>query len=118
VGFLKGRWSSLRGLRIRINNENDIQYAALWVTACINLHAFAMDHEDDIFLTRDTFYNKGLKLMRKEKRKQRARERRLAQEGNEADDELEDDDDEVALLKGRLKREQLKRGLFEYLDQQ
>jgi len=56
--------------------------------------------------------------MRKEKRKQRARERRLAREGNEADDELEDDDDEVALLEGRLKREQLKSVLFEYLDQQ
>jgi hypothetical protein len=77
-----------------------------------------MDHEDGIYLTRDTFYNKGLKLMRKQKRKQRARERRLAQEGNEADDELEKDDDEVTLLKGRLKCEQLKRGLFKYLDQQ
>lgn len=79
-----------------------------------------MDHEDDIYLIMDAFYNKGLKLMRKEKWKQRAREHRLAQleEGNEADDELEDDDDEVALLKGRLKCEQLKRALFEYLDQQ
>jgi hypothetical protein len=77
-----------------------------------------MDHEDETYFTRDAFYNKGLKLMRKEKRKQRAREHRMAQEGNEADDELEDDNDEVALLEGRLKREQLKRGLFEYLDQQ
>jgi hypothetical protein len=77
-----------------------------------------MDHEDDIYLTRDTLYNKGLKLMRKEKWKQRAREHRLAREGNEADDELEDDDDEAALLEGRLKHEQLKRVLFEYLDRQ
>ena len=118
MGFLKGRWSSLRGLCVCINNENDIQYATLWVTACINLHAFAMDHEDNIYSTRDSFYNKGLKLMRKEKWKQWARECRLAREGNKADDELEDDDDEVALLEGRLKCEQLKRGLFEYLDQQ
>ena len=78
-----------------------------------------MDHEDDIYFTRDRFDNKGLKLIWKEKQKQRAREHRQAREGNEADDELEDDDDdELALLEGRLKHEQLKSVLFEYLDQQ
>ena len=98
----QGLNSQLHTLCVRINNENDIRYAALWAIACINLHAFAMDHEDDIYLTRDTFYNRGLKLMRKEKQKQRARECRLAREGNEADDELEDDRDEVALLEGKV----------------
>ncbi|KAJ7698835.1 hypothetical protein B0H14DRAFT_2219712, partial [Mycena olivaceomarginata] len=46
VGFLKGHWSSLRGLRIAINNNKGIQYASLWIMACINLHAFAIRHEN------------------------------------------------------------------------
>ena len=98
-----------------INNENDIQFAALWITACINLHAFAMDHEDNTYMTRDVFYKKGLKIARKEHRAKAARERRQLQEGNEADNKGHDDDD-VGLLEGKLKREQLKKDLFIYLD--
>ena len=100
---------------MRINNERDIQFAALWITACINLHAFAMDHEDDIYTTRDIFYKKGLKIARKERRAKAARERRRLEEDYEADNEGEEDD-EVELLEGKLKREQLKKDLFIYLD--
>ncbi|KAJ3502372.1 hypothetical protein NLJ89_g8916 [Agrocybe chaxingu] len=39
VGYLKGRWSSLRGLRVAINNSAGLQYATLWIIACIHLHA-------------------------------------------------------------------------------
>ncbi|KAH9969955.1 hypothetical protein BJV74DRAFT_784654 [Russula compacta] len=38
IGFLKGRWSSLRGLRIYINDKRGLHYAILWITACILLH--------------------------------------------------------------------------------
>jgi hypothetical protein len=89
---------------VRINNENNIQFAALWITACINLHAFAMDHEDDAYVTRDVFYKKGLKIARKERRAKAARERRQLREGNEADDEEDNgDDNDVGLREGKLK---------------
>jgi len=37
-----------------------MQYAALWVTACIMVHSFAMDHEDGSNFAMDDFYIKGL----------------------------------------------------------
>jgi hypothetical protein len=38
------------------------------VTACIHLHTFALDHEDMQFVNRDTFYKKGWKIAKKERR--------------------------------------------------
>lgn len=115
MGFLKGRWASLRGLRVRINNERGLQFASLWITACIHLHAFAMDHEDAHFITKDKFFKLGQRIMRQERRELRewneAREREAAQ--------LEEDMDEqgeIELLEGRLKRERLKEALFTHLD--
>ena len=55
IGFLKDRFQSLRQLRISINAEQNMQYAALWVTACIAVHSFAMDHEDGSKLATDDF---------------------------------------------------------------
>ena len=71
MGFLKGRWSSLRGLRVHINDEDSLQFASLWITACIHLHTFAMDHKDAQFVTRDRFYKLGRKIMKREKRELR-----------------------------------------------
>ena len=90
---------------MHINNKNDIQFAALWITACINLHAFAVDHEDDTYMMRDVFYKKGLKIARKECKTKAARERRQLWEGYEADNDGEDKDkdDDVGLLEGKLK---------------
>ncbi|KAH7918950.1 hypothetical protein BV22DRAFT_991691, partial [Leucogyrophana mollusca] len=45
VGFLKGPWSSLRGLQLRIDHPNHLQYASLWIMTCIVLHSFAMLHK-------------------------------------------------------------------------
>lgn len=68
IGFLKGRFQSLKGLRIRIKNRKSHQYATYWIAACIGLHAFAMqckaeeraadnsDDEDDV----DPFIAQGL----------------------------------------------------------
>jgi len=67
MGFLKGHWSSLQGLCIHIYDKKGLQYAALWVTTCIHLHAFALDHEDMQFVNRDTFYKKGWKTAKKER---------------------------------------------------
>ena len=74
-----------------------------------------MDHEDNTYMTRDVFYKKGLKIARKEHRAKAARERRQLREGNEVDNEGDDVDD-VGLLEGKLKHEQLKKDLFIYLD--
>jgi hypothetical protein len=98
---------------VHINNEKDIQFAALWITACINLHSFAMDNENDMYVTRDVFYQKGLKIARKERRAKTARKRRRLEEEYEADNE---EDEDVEFLEGKLKREQLKKDLFIYLD--
>lgn len=68
-----------------------------------------------MYVTQDAFYKKGLKIARKERRNKAARERRRLEEDYEADDEGEEDDD-VELLEGKLKREQLKKDLFIYLD--
>ena len=42
MGFIKGRWSSLCGLQIMINESAHIHFASLWITSCIILHTFAM----------------------------------------------------------------------------
>ena len=115
MGFLKGRWSSLRGLRIRINNEQSLQFASLWITACIHLHTFATDHEGAQFVTKDKFYKLGRKIMRRERREQREWNEVREREAAEIEANMEERG-EIELLEGKFKREQLKKALFEYLD--
>lgn len=45
IGLLKGRFQSLKGLRVRIKDKNSHQFATYWVAACIGIHAFAMQCE-------------------------------------------------------------------------
>lgn len=45
IGFLKGRFQSLKGLRINIDDETSHTFAAYWIRACIIVHAFAMQCE-------------------------------------------------------------------------
>ena len=55
IGYLKGRWQSLKSLQIQINNKKDVTYAMAWVNACIILHAFCQDDElevDQIWLNK------------------------------------------------------------------
>ncbi|KAF9536532.1 hypothetical protein CPC08DRAFT_652079, partial [Agrocybe pediades] len=47
IGFLKGRFQSLKGLRVAISDEDTHKYATFWIVACIGLHAFAMKCEDE-----------------------------------------------------------------------
>ncbi|KIJ41811.1 hypothetical protein M422DRAFT_255128 [Sphaerobolus stellatus SS14] len=46
VGFFKGRWSSMQGLHLHINNPTHIHLATIWITTCIILHNFTMQHEE------------------------------------------------------------------------
>ena len=47
IGFLKGRWHSLKHLRVRITDERSHKFATYWIVACVGLHAFAMQCEED-----------------------------------------------------------------------
>ena len=116
MGFLKGRWSSLKGLRVSIKGQRGVQYATLWIIACINLHAFAMRHEAGDDMRKDKFYRDGKKYQQKQERLERMwkRDRRRRTEEEEA--ELDEDDD-VELLRGKIKREELKEELLRYLDE-
>lgn len=45
IGFLKGRFQSLKGLRINIIDEDTHKFATYWVVSCIGIHGFAMKCE-------------------------------------------------------------------------
>ncbi|KAJ7342721.1 hypothetical protein DFH08DRAFT_962770 [Mycena albidolilacea] len=47
IGFLKGRFQSLKGLRVSIKDAKTHQFATYWVTACIGVHSFAMQCEEE-----------------------------------------------------------------------
>ena len=47
IGFLKGCWHSLKHLRIQIMDERSHKFATYWIAACVGLHAFAMQCEED-----------------------------------------------------------------------
>ena len=48
IGYLKSRFQSLKELRVRIKNAEDLAFAIAWINACIMLHAFCMDQELEI----------------------------------------------------------------------
>jgi hypothetical protein len=41
IGFLKGRFPSLKGLRLQINHADMHRIATYWIAACIAVHMFA-----------------------------------------------------------------------------
>jgi hypothetical protein len=47
IGFLKGRFHSLKSLQVYIKNEKTHKIATYWVAACIGIHAFAMLCEEE-----------------------------------------------------------------------
>ena len=52
MGYLKGRFQSLRGLRQKINSEQDFCWALAWVRVCLIIHSLAAQAEvveDDDF---------------------------------------------------------------------
>lgn len=117
MGYIKGRWSSLRGLRIAINEPSHIQFATLWITACITLHNFAMRHEAGYDIKTDEFFISGEQIIAEEKRAAAARaEHEAAELGSIRDEALREAARDVELIQGRLKREKIKKALFTYLD--
>lgn len=45
IGYLKGRFQSLKELHIQINSPKDVMFASCWIQSCIILHAFSIDNE-------------------------------------------------------------------------
>lgn len=105
MGFLKGQWALLRGLRACVNNDKGLKYATLWITACIHLHAFAMDHEDALFTTCDQFYCNGQRMMHQERHAIREWQRKHE---NDMDVDYDGNDEENEVKQGKLKHEHLK----------
>ncbi|THU80473.1 hypothetical protein K435DRAFT_695627, partial [Dendrothele bispora CBS 962.96] len=112
VGYFKGRWSSLRGLRLRIDNRKSLQFASLWIIVCIILHNFALEHEDDIDHSSDVFFRRGNQIVHGEISDKEAEQIAHEMAGGT---NVEEEGDEIGLLEGKLKREELKQLLFEYL---
>ena len=46
IGILKGRWASLKEVRIQLNKKDDMQRIVNWFTACVVLHNFLVDLND------------------------------------------------------------------------
>ena len=105
----------MRGLRCSVDTSKGLQFALLWVTTCIHLHAFAMDHENGVHISKDKFFRTGVKLMRKERRAQQAWQAERQDVATVVERE-EDENNDVGLLEGKVKREELKQKLFTYLD--
>jgi hypothetical protein len=45
MGFLKGRFGSLHGMRVCVDSPDQIKVAVWWVVACMAIHNFAMEVE-------------------------------------------------------------------------
>lgn len=114
VGFLKGRWPSLRGLCVAINDEDHIKYATLWIISCILLHAFAIGHETGINISTDVFYHKGIQIREKEAQMYAEWHNEREENAQRVEGEREEGRD-IELLEGKIKREELKKSLFEFL---
>jgi hypothetical protein len=70
IGYLKGRFQSLRGLRVRIQNSQDIRRASAWIISCICIHNFVLDleyPEDDQDMTVDKFFRDGIRILHQER---------------------------------------------------
>jgi hypothetical protein len=49
MGYLKGRFSSLQGLRQQIDNLTDHKHALTWIKTCIVIHTLIsfVEHADE-----------------------------------------------------------------------
>ncbi|RXW15588.1 hypothetical protein EST38_g10265 [Candolleomyces aberdarensis] len=112
MGYLKGRFSSLRDLRLRIDKQKDLTFACLWIASCIHLHNFALHHSNNTNPETDQFFIEGQQLMLQECREQAEWAQTQMDIG---EDDTLDIEERVELIEGRLKREELKERLLEYL---
>lgn len=65
IGWPKGRFQSLRGLRVSIKDRKGHHFACAWVVGCIAVHSFAVleelrSHEGLAKIPDDPFVDEGL----------------------------------------------------------
>lgn len=113
VGYLKGRLPSLHGLRLRIDNVDHIKFT-YWIIACMAIHNFAMQHEHITDFTLDSFFQEGLAIVAQDQLLQG--DQAAAEASADAQERVRVDERDMELLRARIKREEIKRELFEYLD--
>lgn len=73
-----------------------------------------MQHERGDGLTADKFYKRGRRYQKQQQSLER-RWRRARRRNASGIEEALDEDDDVGLLRGKIKREELKEVLFEYM---
>ena len=105
IGFLKGRFHSLKKLRVQIKDKKSHKFTTYWVVACIGIHSFAMMCEaeerggDNEAASADPFIAEG-----------------LSDSSDSPDDPAAPSGHLTAnrrqLLRGKEKREKLKKLLF------
>lgn len=105
----------MRGLRLEINSQKHLRFATYWVIATIAIHNFAIQHEAGEDFSIDEFFRTGMRELQ-EDREHFAAEARLAEEEATAEDNARAALREVELLYAKLKREELKKELFNYLN--
>jgi putative aminopeptidase FrvX len=47
MGILKGRWCSLKGLRVKIKTKKDTEKVNGWILSCLILHNMVTQFNDD-----------------------------------------------------------------------
>jgi hypothetical protein len=99
MGYIKGRFCSLHGLRHQIDDAVDHERAIAWIKACIVIHTliFRIEHgqEDPLFV------------------------QELVEAGSDTPSYNIDDDlaaEVVRETRGQRMREKLKKDLFDYLE--
>lgn len=107
IGYIKGHFQSLKGLRVNIKDRATHHFACSWVVACIAIHSYALLRENEerdvegVDSGDDPFIQEGLS------------------DGISSDDgavEVAGGGVRQRLLRAQAWREKLKRALFRSLD--
>lgn len=104
----------MKGLRVRIDDEKQLTFATLWITACINLHCFAMDHEKGTHMEKTSFYQQGVRYEKERQRKEQWWRRLRRRWNRRREQRRQSIDEDIELLEGKVKREILKEELIDY----
>lgn len=109
IGFIKGRFQSLKELCVFIKDEQSHKFATYWVVACIGLHSFAIDCEEEENAesghSNNSFIAQGLSSLTTSSSSPAARPTQGADSRN------------ISLAAGQARHEELKRKLFQALEE-
>jgi hypothetical protein len=114
VGYLKGRFPSLKGLRLRIDNRDHQLFATTWIIACMVVHNFCIEHEHmAAAFELDIFFQEGRRIMAEDRQANGAPD----EDDADMDSIVRADARDIELLEAQIKREKLKKALFDFYAQ-